>query len=142
MLSIPAKEIIMLPVLQTKMHDPPNQNGNCLAAAIASILEININDIPKFEDMDKEWWNNLIQFLDKIGFSLAFYSEDIGLPGFYFVMGTSPRNPKINHQVIYKNGKLVHDPHPDGTGILDVKEVWVLVPHDPSKFVSYKKKEM
>lgn len=36
---------------------------------------------------------------------------------YYFVAGTSPRDKRIGHIVIYKNGKMVHDPHPDGTGI-------------------------
>jgi hypothetical protein len=37
---------------------------------------------------------------------------------YYFVIGKSPRNKDINHIVIFQNGIMVHDPHPDRTGLL------------------------
>lgn len=37
---------------------------------------------------------------------------------YYLVSGLSPRG-SFRHIVIYQNGKLVHDPHPDNTGILE-----------------------
>lgn len=36
---------------------------------------------------------------------------------FYLVTGMSPRNRDTRHIVIYRDGKLWHDPHPDGTGL-------------------------
>ena len=46
---------------------------------------------------------------------------------FYFVTGGSPRNSNINHIVIYQNGIMVHDPHPDNTGILTEELFSILV---------------
>jgi hypothetical protein len=37
---------------------------------------------------------------------------------YYFVGAQSPRDPDVYHICIYQNGAMVHDPHPDGTGIL------------------------
>lgn len=39
---------------------------------------------------------------------------------FYTASGISPRG--VNHIVIYQNGKLFHDPHPEGGGVIDIYE--------------------
>lgn len=46
--------------------------------------------------------------------------------------GKSPRGD-WDHCVVYQNGDMVHDPHPDKTGIEDKKDVMVLVSIDPGK---------
>jgi len=124
----------MIKVLQTKFCTE-NQNGNCLAACLASILELRIEDIPQFEDMFEDWWPNVLKFLGSKGLYPLRWDEEYHFNGFYLVRGTSPRDPEIDHQVIYFDGKIIHDPHPDNTGVLDVKETIVLVPYDPSNFV-------
>ena len=36
----------MIPINQTKLHIPEKQNGNCMCAALASLLEITIENVP------------------------------------------------------------------------------------------------
>lgn len=38
----------------------------------------------------------------------------------YIASGGSPRSSLITHVVIYQNGKMIHDPHPDGTGLTNI----------------------
>jgi hypothetical protein len=49
----------MLQVYTTK-HKRNGERGNCLAAAFASILELQIQDIPQFEEMTRETWRKAV----------------------------------------------------------------------------------
>lgn len=69
----------MIPVTQTKTVIRNSQNemvvrGNCWAAAIASILELPITEVPNFEIWfeweDGLWWYLTQRFLNKKGFVL------------------------------------------------------------------------
>lgn len=43
--------------------------GNCLAACISSLLEININDIPGLNETDgDEWYLKISQAIEKFGY--------------------------------------------------------------------------
>ena len=33
------------------------------------------------------------------------------------------------------DGRLAHDPHPDGTGLIEAKDLYILIPVDPSKII-------
>ncbi len=125
----------MIPITQTKLHSN-TVTGNCLAASLASILEIPLSDVPEFENMKHpKWWDAMRDWLFKIGFDFVQWREPVVLPGYYLVMGTSPRDPAINHQVIYLKGEMVHDPHPSRDGVVNIKEVIALIPLDPAKVV-------
>lgn len=131
---------------QTTFYDPestPNkQRGNCLTAVVASFLDLSIEAVPNFvqDDVDHEgdpnwdWWRSLIEFVRTQGRELV-YLNPVENPGatygafrdpepdeFYAVIGVSPRDPNIRHIVIYQNGQLVHDPHPDRSGLLTVTD--------------------
>ena len=121
----------MIPIDQTKLHTD-NQKGNCLMACFASLLEIPIEDVPEFDG--ESWFSQMTKWLETIGFDLIRWSGEVELPGYYMVMGTSPRGD-FNHQVIYKNGVLIHDPHPSKAGGIEVKEIWALLPLDPAYFL-------
>ena len=126
----------MIPVTQTKLHIPDKQNGNCMAAAFASILEMRIEDVPCFEDMPAHgegtskkasWWNTLNTWLLSLGFLLI--EPPKTFPGYFIANGLSPRG--FEHSVIYKGTKLVHDPHPSNDGISEITSAWALLPLDP-----------
>jgi len=120
---------------QTKIHSPDKGiNGNCLAASLASILELPLLEVPEFEDMmgEHDWFEALKEWLEKLGFTLLAWQDETWLPGYYLATGISERG--INHTVVYKGGKLVHDPHPSRSGIKKVKEIWALLPVDPSQY--------
>ena len=120
----------MKPVIQTKLHNPPHQNGNCLNAVLSSLLEIPIDNIPNFEDMSqKKWFFALLDWLKEKGFHLLQWDEEIYLPGYFIANGPSPRG--FEHSVIYKGTKMVHDPYPCEAGLTKITSVWALLPLDP-----------
>lgn len=99
--------------------------GNCWQTAVASVLELPMEEVPDFvNDYDnggKHWWLTTIEFLDERGYTLEPVIEHLYDDSYYFVIGPSPRNAEMSHVVVYQNGKMVHDPHPDGTGVLEEK---------------------
>lgn len=126
----------MIPINQTKFHDPENGiNGNCMAAALASILELPLSEVPEFEDMgmadptNKKWFSKFLDWLFDLGFELLVWNKHVPLKGYYLASGMSKRG--YAHQVVYKNGFIIHDPHPDDTGIITFIGQWALLPLNP-----------
>jgi len=141
----------MTPVTQTTFYDatqpPEKQRGNCLTAVVASLLDLPIEDVPNFvqEHVDtdgaKHWWESMHAFVASRGYGVYYlrstlYAESLFPdpdPGeFYAVSGVSPRDPAIFHVVIYRDGEMVHDPHPDRTGLVRVTDeyFWTLRPSE------------
>jgi hypothetical protein len=134
----------MKPVMQTKFTDPEQTvHGNCQAACVASLLDLPLSAVPAFEDMGDEWFGVLYEFLRKHGYDYAgtkytgpshnqFWWEFLlesspGIDGYFIVGGKSPRAwVTRGHAVIYKDGVLVHDPHPSGAGLLVVEDVMMI----------------
>jgi hypothetical protein len=134
----------MIPVTQTKVV-VKNSNGdmvvrgNCFAAAIASLVEVPITDVPNVEVLfDVEgvsWYGVMDAWLRANGYEIVTnnhfnvfhddaYGNQDGSRGdkiinckdkYYLASGMSPRG--VMHVCIYKNGKMVHDPHPTREGI-------------------------
>lgn len=135
------------PVDQTRLYSPDKQlpPGNCFIAAMASLLEVPIEEIPdeiKYWIPGKghisswlKWWPDLVEYLAtkqlrylevKIEQEhLTFNPLDIlELP--FIASGISPRDPSVNHAVVghyvspssnsYKF-ELLHDPHPSRDGL-------------------------
>lgn len=136
---------------------PSEQRGNCLSAVVASLLELPIDQVPDFvqdhvDHMDEnenagewDWWSRLHQFVAERGHKICYLSPvdnpnwegspehwfPVPEPGeFYTVGGISPRDPQIHHIVIYREGEMVWDPHPDRTGVTEVDDSyhWTLRP--------------
>lgn len=130
----------MKPIKQSSFG---TEMGNCFSACIASLLELPLEEVPNF-CADKEGWpRNAIDWLRNRGYAF------IGMPyddvpkevairdmqqfgGYFIVSGTSPRFDCL-HSVLYKDGKLIHDPHPDGDGVETIEYIEVLAAHDPRK---------
>lgn len=134
----------MIPITQTKVVVRNSKgdmiiHGNCYAAAIASILELPIEQVPNvelfFEPNDGFWLEIMNKFLALRGLQIetddrfkSFHRTIDELDGddysnklllkdeYYFVSGESPRG--VKHITIYQNGQLVHDPHPTREGLL------------------------
>lgn len=133
----------MIPVTQTKVVVRNSKGntvvrGNCFAAAIASLMEVSITEVPNVEvlfDVDGVSWygvmdawirangheiitnNNYKVFHNPAEFNQdtrdALLSELSGK--YYMASGMSPRG--VMHVCIYKEGVMVHDPHPTREGI-------------------------
>lgn len=110
----------MLKNIQTKLHSD-TVKGNCFAAVVSCFLDCSIDIVPPVEEIMEEdrWVSVMMEFLGRMGYEWG--SLDGHTDGFYIVVGTSPRDPEINHCCIYKDGVLWHDPHPDQTGLVDEK---------------------
>ena len=108
-------------VMQTKFG---GKEGNCWAACIASILELNIEEVPNFcagEDIDgkpcdpNQWFNMTINWLKRRGYTMIFFLKpNIFRPdAFHIISGRSPRGA-YDHCVVAYGMEMRHDPHPSG----------------------------
>ena len=114
---------------QKQLHDPANKlHGDCWAACIASITGIEYDELPNVNDYDyengwSEFYMAMFLFLEDKGFELY----NVKLKDFQenyescIFSGKSPRGD-WNHSVVW-NGGIVHDPHPDKTGIDSIKTI-------------------
>jgi hypothetical protein len=134
----------MIPYIQTNISD---KTGNCLATCIASILEVPLESVPNFAELDSEhtcmvtladkWLreNHSKRFISFEIYDRSGPKTDVTIYNrlshmmkqeLVILSGQSPRKTvdgKIKfHAVIgTPNGwgfEVVHDPHPDGTGIV------------------------
>lgn len=124
------------PVHQTifATGDPDSPVGNCLQAAIASLLDLPIDDVPHFvgddaaTDGDLHWWTQWRRWCTARGLTV----RDAAEPGpgeLYLGGGPSPRDPqRRSHVAIYRDGELIHDPYPGGTGVVEVRVRWTIRP--------------
>lgn len=113
----------MKAVYQTKFGEP---EGNCFAACLASLLEINIDDVPDFSPQPDDkllWFEKANIFLRTYGLVSMFFTPEFPIPKdtFYLINGMSPRG--LDHSTIGKNGVIVHDPHPDGGGVNPITDL-------------------
>jgi hypothetical protein len=126
----------MKPVKQTLFFDKDG-TGNCFEACIASILEIDLSEVPLFHNTD--WFPRFWDWLISRGYEyhgilppnrVPVYKK--GIDGFFIGAGDSPRGPHIKggHAVVFKDGAMVHDPHPDNTGILTWRYAMMIEPKE------------
>ena len=118
----------MTPQKQTKFsdHNNPSLRGNCFSACLASIMDLDISEIPNFAQLHNdtgEWLDAFFEFirnypkfeLNGSGHKIEELKNYPGVDGYVIVCGSSPRGFKAGHSVIYKNGEPFFDPHPDNT---------------------------
>ena len=123
----------MKPVDQTRFYDKDKSlRGNCMQAAVASILELPLDAVPNFIEEEAGFWPSFTTFLRSRGFIyLDLHEHPSGPDCFYLASGDSPR--AIKHTVIYRNGRLVHDPHPSRAGLLTLDMITLLIPINPAQ---------
>lgn len=112
----------MKPVSQTSFGYP---DGNDLAACVASILELSVDEVPNFITK-KNWYLTLALWLEKRGMTAIRLDVSRGNEWWNFYLppetpviwaGPSPRPEEQDrrlHCVVGRwDGRLLHDPHPD-----------------------------
>ena len=121
----------MTPVFQTKF----GEGGNCFSACLASLFDLPIDAVPNFFETcgneEAAWWDGVRNWLRPRGLgvmSLELKStENLKFfEGYFIVCGKSSRG--LNHATIWKDGVMVHDPHPSGTGIAEPSMLDMLYP--------------
>lgn len=137
----------MKPVEQILLHDTENGvYGDCFRACVASILGMPSEDVPHFCDNDNiNWFADLEDFLLPLGLAPLLFETKLNHKDMHFnccssemiASGTSPRFPDLLHSVVYKEGSMSHDPHPDKTGIIGKpKDVLVFVSTQPQREIT------
>lgn len=120
----------MTPVDQTILHDPDTGAiGNCWQAAVATLLDLPLDDVPHFaaaDDFDGlwHWWLHERRMVC-MHVGLLDLPNDIPC----LLVGTSPRD--IAHIVVGIGTRMVHDPHPSRAGLKVTKHAWVICPYLP-----------
>lgn len=120
----------MIPIDQTGFI--PFVDGNCFSACIASILEMPLEDVPLFYNDEgiNNWYDKFDNWCKENGYWASYYSiEDMGddwCPDDYSILsGQSPRGDWLHSVVAYGN-EIVHDPHPDKSGIISRLD-WIIL---------------
>jgi hypothetical protein len=118
----------MRPQKQTILHSE-KENGNCLQACIASLLDMPIDDVPHFADhRGSDWFDKMNEWLIKQGYwvlVISGWDNEFTPHGYCIANGISPRG--VMHSVIAKDGKVYFDPHPSDDGISEIDSYWLLV---------------
>jgi hypothetical protein len=104
--------------------------GDCLSAALASLFDLDIDEVPRFIDRRETFWDDFMLWLESMGYEYnGLTSREYNFPtiaGYYLVQGLSPRGH--SHVVIYKGRVMVHDPHPEGGGLITIDGVYLILP--------------
>jgi hypothetical protein len=103
--------------------------GNCIQAAIASLFEKELDEVPDFKSYGTKWYLEYQRFFKKMGYgipiefhanrhSLKFMKKilkhDNGVDGFFEATVKSQTFENTFHSVIVDtNLKVVHDPNPN-----------------------------
>lgn len=123
----------MKPLKQRNHHDPANGiYGDCHRAAIASILELSLDDVPHFCDPtqfpENEWVKHERAWLHSRGLTTITQVYDGRLcdvlhsvgqlnPDTHAILGGKSRTG-CGHSVVICNGEIVHDPSLTDSGIV------------------------
>lgn len=130
------------------MQDKFGFGGNCMSATMATLFGLELHEVPSFwEGCDLEvgetpengaiFCDNVNKFLKSQGHTSICLGANVphvdwvteiskGMPeALLLVGGKSPRG--YMHSVIWKNGTLWHDPHPEGGGVV-AQDITFIVP--------------
>lgn len=108
--------IKMIPVYQDKWGEGV---GNCFQATLASYFELELNEVPDFCNLYKDdWCEYFTQWLHNRGYGYIYiiinpkiFSSVFENCKDCYILGVVINNDGVRHSVIYKNGKIVHDPN-------------------------------
>lgn len=124
--------------------------GNCVAACVASILELSIEEVPNFVgDYGDDWWSAYGDWLRERGFSAVEVKLDreginwfgTGTVGYFIatVPSLNVTDPETGepawHAVVMRGATLAHDPaigkKRESVDWEEVKLIKFLVPNNP-----------
>ena len=149
---IPVHQTILADPARNDGHDANGQPGNCYQAAIASVLELPLDEVPHFATFARDWFEQSAPWFRQRGMIRSFYHEqalkDLSWPLYLapgadfwgervshivaaLGAGPSPRGP-FRHVVVLDpdSGAMIHDPHPSGAGVVEVDELELILALD------------
>lgn len=119
--------------------------GNCMQAALASLLDLPLEEVPHFAALPEHgWWDAFLGWLSDHNLRITMFAERFDQIDTYrdgmlvsapyekapsepllIAVGMSPRG--VQHSVVWQNNGMVHDPHPSRAGFVDSPvEFWLL----------------
>lgn len=134
----------MIPHIQThvagfKTWDDANTGdaipGNCVQASLASLLDLQLEQVPHFALFGNRWGGALVFWMAERGKRLHVFSDSTAdveyweywgvpvhplnyAPNAQMMIATGPSHTgPWSHVVVWKAGELVHDPHPSQRGL-------------------------
>lgn len=99
------------------LGDGSGRLGNCLQAAVASALDLPLDEVPHFAEVE-DWWRALVEFVQERGSNVVLRPASDGPPVLGLAFGQSPRG--VMHAVVCRDGEVVWDPHPSRDGLSSV----------------------
>jgi hypothetical protein len=98
--------------------------GDCLRACIASILEVDINSFPN--DHSQNWWFTWKRLLAQWGLTMEFDVDRIWRQNYWIASVTSKNLEGRSHAIVMNGHKVAHDPstkkrYRKGTSLLGVR---------------------
>ncbi|MGY4288911.1 hypothetical protein ACVWXO_008131 [Bradyrhizobium sp. LM2.7] len=116
----------MRPVDQTQFYEEGKSHGNCQQAATASLLGLDLGDVPNFIEHPHGFWQSFWEFMGSRGLVVIELSGHRHFDCYHLAYGPSPRG--VSHAVVYRYGALAHDPHPSRAGLLSVETTALVIP--------------
>ncbi|MHA6764706.1 hypothetical protein [Streptacidiphilus sp. PAMC 29251] len=111
----------MAEITQTIMvGDPQGRIGNCLQAAVASLLDLDLDDVPHFAEHD-DWLNRMVDWANARGWKVQQRPPAAIVP-IGIAYGPSVRG--VTHAVVFSFGDQVWDPHPSRAGLLSISGIY------------------
>lgn len=111
----------MTEVTQTiLLNDPSGRPGNCLQAAVASLLDLELDAVPHFAESAGDWWQDMETFAQGHGYELMQHGPGHEPPVFGLAFGFTNRSSE-RHAVVYRDGVMVWDPHPSRSGLTSIR---------------------
>lgn len=128
----------MIPIMQTIIG---NRNGDCLRAAIASVLELDILKVPHFvgichgcekschEERCYKWHYALQDFIEEQGFKMVGWTKDLSVLdghldnypfGEFFIIVYTPKDQEA-HAIVSQGDRVIHDPNPSPGSMVGVR---------------------
>lgn len=129
----------MQPVKQTRFG---HLFGNCFAACVASIFELPLDQVPHFmvnrnNTANECWFEDFGRWLQRtFGSTPVMLTGELGTPSSALCIASGPAKRGFNHAVIWQNGRMVFDPHPDNTGLISVTDYIYFIANDPAALFS------
>jgi hypothetical protein len=97
----------MTPINQTKFRED-GEKGNSLACCVASIWDLDLDDVPEFEEMPQTWRPAMQEFVAQLGYNIKQEIAEFVADDYYIVMGRTSSGH--GHARVAFQGKVVHDP--------------------------------
>jgi hypothetical protein len=133
----------MIKVYQTKFGGidvPDEEKGNCFQAALASILELPVENCFHIWDYSTStWFEELTKWLSEfnlvmVGFDVS-KSQTLPFPiGYHLIDAESAtlKNGEL-HTLVGYNGEVVHDPNPNAKEVGKFVNFWLFAEISPTR---------